>query len=307
MNPILDTQAGKYVWHDQWLKVPAPASGHEGRTHGIVVTKSGEIVVFHQAVPAVAIYSAEGRLLRSWGDYAGAHGVTLVEEEGVEYLWLTDERTCIAEKLTLDGKVIQSLSKPFHSAYESGRYVPTWVAVNEVRHGGNGDIWVTDGYGSHLVHRYNAAGAYLQTIDGTEGGGRFDCPHGILFDPHKKEGELYIADRGNHRVQVYSADGKFKRIFGADFLTSPDGFAFFRDQLVIPELKGRITIVDAQDRFVAYLGDNEPICVVPGWPDQTPLEPVKFNSPHAAAVDAEGNILVAEWRKGGRITKLEKL
>ncbi len=128
-----------------------------------------------------------------------------------------DQDRAVAEKTTLQGDVLQSLAKPAHPAYENGPYVPTWAAVNEVRHGGNGDIWLTDGYGSHLVHRYDAAGHYLSTLDGTEGAGRFNCPHGIFSIPGKIQGNFYIADRGNKRVQVYSAEGRFLRTFEQTF------------------------------------------------------------------------------------------
>jgi len=91
------------------------------------------------------------------------------------------------------------------------------VAVNEARHGGNGDVWVADGYGSSKVTRYDAAGNWLATLDGTEGRWPVQLPHGIWFDSRKRPLELYVADRGNHRVQVYSADGTYLRTFGANF------------------------------------------------------------------------------------------
>jgi hypothetical protein len=229
--------------------------------------------------------------------------MSLVEENGTEYLWLTDERKCTVEKLTLDGKLVQSLARPPHPAYENGGYIPTWATVNPV----DGDIWVADGYGKHLVHRYSAQGTYIATIDGTEGAGRFDCPHGLLFDPRKTTPELYIADRSPHRVQVYSGEGKFLRVFGADFLTSPDGFAFAGELVVVPELKARVTLLDKNDNHLATLGDNEPISSAKGWPNETPVAPGKFNSPHGAGTDAAGNIYVVEWRVGGRVTKLEKI
>lgn len=179
------------------------------------------------------------------------------------------------------------------------------MAVNEARRGGNGDIWVADGYGSNRVSRYDAAGNYLSMLDGTEGSGRFDCPHGIWFDSRKRPMELYVADRGNHRIQVYDAQGKHLRTFGEDFLTSPDIFVADQERLIIPELDGRVTILDVDDRLICHLSDNEQICLDPAWPDKTPLLAGKFNSPHAAAADA-GDIYVVEWRVGGRIVKLER-
>jgi DNA-binding beta-propeller fold protein YncE len=304
-NPQLDTAGGSYRWHENWVTVPG-ASGHaNGRTHGVAVDRSGRVYVFHQAVPSVLVYDAQGRLLASWGSYPGAHGLTLVEEEGEEFFWVTDQECAVVEKTTTAGKVVSRIAAPAYAAHEP--YVPTWAAVNELRHGGNGDVWVADGYGSSRVSRYDAAGNWLATLDGTEGAGRFNCPHGIWFDSRKRPMELYIADRGNHRVQAYDGQGRFLRSFGENFLTSPDGFAPDGDRVIIPELEGRVTILDANDRLVCSLGVNEEVCKEPSWPDKTALVAGKFNSPHGATADVEGNLYVVEWRIGGRVIKLEKL
>ena len=139
----------------------------------------------------------------------------------------------------------------------------------------------------------------------------------VLIDTRKSEPELYVADRGNGRVQVYDPEGNWKREFGSDFLTSPSGFATHGDLLVIAELKARLTICNGQDELVVYLGANGAVADVDGWPNNknekgesvrtSLLEEGKFNSPHGMAVDADGNILVAEWLIGGRFIKLAKV
>lgn len=304
-NPLLDTPAGVYRWHENWVSIPKPPGRPENsRTHGIAVARSGRVYVFHQSVPAMLVYGQDGHLLGSWGDYPGAHGLTLVEEQGEEFFWLTDQERAVVEKTTTDGRIVFHLMPPIYADHEP--YVPTWVAVNEVRYGGNGDIWVADGYGSCRVSRYDAAGNHLLTLDGTEGAGRFNCPHGVWFDCRKRPMELYIADRGNRRVQVFDEQGSYRRCFGEDVLTSPDGFTFDGDRLIVPELHGRVTVLDAYDGLICHLGENKSACDDPSWPDDNPLQQNKFNSPHAAAADVFGNLYIVEWRLSGRILKLEK-
>ena len=229
----------------------------------------------------------------------------------VPVLWLADQNSGEVVKTTLDGRTLLNLQRPDIPAYRgSGRYAPTWVAVSEERVGGNGDVWVADGYGAHYVHRYSKAGAYVASINGTEGRtGAFLCPHGISFIPKTAGPELYIADRGNHRVQVYDGDGKFMRSFGADFLNSPCGFVHRNGVVYIPELNARLTILDDQDKPVTYVGENSAARKSPGWPDLPAAQilPGKFNSPHGMAVDSAGNLYVAEWIIGGRVTKLLRL
>ena len=66
----------------------------------------------------------------------------------------------------------------------------------------------------------------MGSINGSEGrAGAFDEPHAIFIDRRGSEPELYIADRGSSRIQVYDLDGNFKRVFGSDFLTTPSGLS----------------------------------------------------------------------------------
>ena len=122
-------------------------------------------------------------------------------------------------------------------------------------------------------------------------------------------------DLGN--VGVYDLDGNFKRAFGSDFLSSPSGFVTHGDIMIVAELRARLAVLDREDKLVCYLGDNEEVCSVVGWPNNknengdfvasTLLQPGKFNSPHGMAVDSQGNLFIAEWLIGGRFTKLDKV
>jgi len=119
-----------------------------------------------------------------------------------------------------------------------------------------------------------------------------------------------------HRVQVYDLEGRFKRVFGSEFLSSPSGFVTHGDLMVVAELRARLAVLDKEDNLLCYLGNNEQVCLVDGWPNNRNdrgelvpsalLEPGKFNSPHGMAVDAQGNLYVAEWLIGDRVIKLEK-
>ena len=306
---VIEVGGQRYEWIDEWARIPDTESGREnGRTHGVEVTTDGRVVVFNQADPAVLLFDEDGTLLDSWGSrFGGAHGLTLVTEDDEEYLWLTDQESAEVVKTTLEGERVTSLDPPDHDAYEGDGYVPTWVAVNE--RGGTGDVWVADGYGQSLLHRYDADGTYRETIDGTEGAGRFDCPHAVFFDHRRREPALYVADRGNERVQVFDADGVFERSFGADALTSPCAFDAHDGTLAVPELSARLTLFDENDDALGHVGENEAVLERDDWPNvpDDGLEPGAFNSPHDAAFDDEGNLYVVEWIVGGRITKLERV
>ena len=299
-----------YEWVDNWARLPDTELGRQDWAHhGVVVTEAQEIIMFHEGGPAVLVFDTDGNVLRSWdSSLTNAHGMDLVKEDGSEYLWLADNKSGQVVKTDLQGKTVMSLQRPDLPVYRDGQYKPTWVAVNQERWGGNGDVWVADGYGESYVHRYDKNGNYISSINGEEGGGRFATPHGLCVDTRKSEPEMYISDRTNRRVQVYDLDGKFKRVFGTDFLTSPSGFIVYGDLMGVVELKASIKLMDENDRLVAALGENDAAADIEGWPDipTDHLHPGSFNSPHGMAADRDGNIYVAEFITGGRITRLVK-
>ena len=328
--------ANTYEWQDSWAGIPDTESARTSWAHhGVAVTESGQIITYHPGDQTMMVFDEKGELVRSWQvNLSDAHGITLVNEGGTELLWIADngrkrqhslgyeypdgETRGQVLKMDLEGKVLASLQRPDLDVYREGMYSPTWVAVNEERHGGNGDVWVADGYGQSYVHRYGKAGNYIASINGEEGGaGRFNCPHAIFIDRRGPDPELYVADRANGRVQVYDLEGNYQRVFGGDFLTTPSGFATHGDLLIIAELRARLTLCGKNDEFVCYLGANEPVCDVEGWPNNKDasgkiiptslLETGKFNSPHGLAGDGQGNLYVAEWLIGGRFIRLGKV
>jgi len=329
----------RYDWVETWAKLPDTEAARGGWAHpGVAIDSAGHVITFHPGEPAVLVFDQDGQLLRSMQTgLTEGHGIIVSKEGDVEYLWIADSGSKRVRrdgellqqggangqvvKLAMDGRMVLTLEQPNLPIYGQGKYSPTSVAVNEERFGGNGDVWVADGYGQSHIHRYSRfskQGAYLGSINGTEGSaGALACPHGIWIDARKSEPELYIADRSNRRVQVYDLEGTFKRAFGADFLSSPSGFARDGDFLIVAELRARLAILDGKDQLVCYLGANEAVCDADGWPNMKDekgvptrtnrLEPGKFNSPHGIAADREGNIYVAEWLIGGRMTKLAKV
>src|SRR5258707_13632290 len=100
----LGTAQYTYEWIDKWARVPDNETSRiNGRTHGVVVTHDGQIIVFHKANPAVLTFDANGQLKGAWGDrFLGGHGMTLVREQDPDYLWLTDERSRDVVKTTFN-------------------------------------------------------------------------------------------------------------------------------------------------------------------------------------------------------------
>ena len=326
-----------YHWIEEWdASRERTTESLSGWAHpGMDVTENQRIVTCDSGESRILVFSLDGELEYSWvGDFTDAHGISVVKEGGTEVLWIADngskrksehsyeyppgadQESGRVFKCEFGGEELLELPFPEHDAYKQSRYSPTSVAVDEIFDGGTGDVWVADGYGASLVHRFSKDGSYMETIDGTEGEGRFDCPHGIIIDRRKPSAELYVADRANSRVQVYNLNGEFLRSFGSPFLNTPSGFSVYQDLMIVAELDSKLTILNRDDQFVEYLFMDEEAPNRPGWPNEekkettlgrpSDLHPGKFNSPHGMTIDKDGNIYVAEWLIGGRMTKLRR-
>lgn len=293
-----------YEVEQGWGKLP---TGMEyGYTHGICVDAEDRVYIHHTGKKSVIMFDRDGHYLTSWGDEfeGGAHGFYLHRDlNGKEHLYFADTKRALVVKTTLDGEVLLRIEPPHRpDLYDAERrYIPTDVCV-----GPNGDIYVSDGYGQYYIHQYDAQGAYIRSWGGRGSEpGKLIEPHGISVNLRGAEPELYVADRRNHRIQVFTLDGRHKR-FVEHHLDLPCSFYFWGDEVYLPDLNSRVTVLDRQDRLITHLGEDQQAYKQQGWPNlpKSYFRPDKFSSPHGVCVDSQGNVYVAEWISDGRITKL---
>lgn len=293
-----------YEVAEGWAKLP---QGMEyGYTHGVCVDSKDNVYVFHTGRESVVVFDREGNFIKSWGtDFeGGAHGFYLHQDsDGIEYLYMTDTRRGKMIKTTLDGEVLLELGVPEQlDFYDNERpYVPTDVCVAP-----NGDIYVSDGYGQYYIHQYDRRGAYLRSFGGRGSEpGKVLEPHGISINLRGNEPEIYVADRRNHRIQVFTLDGAHKSFIDGD-LDLPCSFYFFGDEVYIPDLNSRVTVLDKNNRLITHLGEDREAYLQEGWPNlpKSYYRADKFSSPHGLCVDSHGDLYVVEWISDGRLTKL---
>ena len=183
------------------------------------------------------------------------------------------------------------------------RYNPTNIAIAP-----NGDVYVGDGYGSYYVNHYDSKGQYIRTFGGRgAAAGQLNEPHGIWVDTRAERPLLVVADWRNNRLQRFTLDGVH-----VDFIEGfklPCHFHERNGLVVIPDLHGRVTLMDWSNALVAHLGDSN----APNW--NNPLRaqprdafiPGQFICPHGACFDHDGNIFVVEWVEVGRVTRLRRV
>jgi hypothetical protein len=316
----LGTGDHTYEWVDNWPQLPP--GKRFGETHAVVETADGRILIHNQSPTgdATCVFDPDGKFIASWGQRfaKGAHGMDLRVENGQEFLYLTPTTQHKVFKTTLAGEVVMELDYPKGARdVRNGQVVPDYTGPKKfvptftafAPGDGGGDFYVTDGYGSNYVHRYTAKGDYVQSWGGAGAEpGRLNCPHGIWCDTRQgREPTLVVADRANARLQWFTLDGKLVRIVARD-LRHPCHFHQRDGDLLVPDLKGRVTLFDKDDQLICHLGDNpDPKQWANHGVPQRDLQPGVFCTPHSARFDRDGNIFVVEWLPYGRVTKLRKV
>lgn len=287
-----------------WGSIPEQLS--IGPTHGgVVVDKSGLIYVSSDGDKGIFVFSADGKLVRTIApEFAGIHGLCLREENGTEFIYAAHLRGAQAVKLTLEGKAVLTLPYPKEAnAYPEGKgYKPTGVAVAP-----NGDIFVADGYGLSLIHKYDSTGKHLKTFAGKgKEDGKFQTCHGIALDNRSGTPLLLVCDRENRRLQHLDLEGNFVGVITTG-LRRPCAVSIHGENVAVAELEGRVAILDGTNQVVSVLGDNPDQAqwakfdVPPDW-----WKAGIFTAPHGLSYDATGNLYVQDWNKTGRLTKLIK-
>jgi sugar lactone lactonase YvrE len=258
-----------------------------GRTMGIACVAE-RVYVFHEGDPAVLVFHRDGRLLAAWGGlWPMAHGMTAVADG----LWLTCRRTGRVQLHGWDGSLRQSLAPQPHPAYPGARgWQPSWVAQDPQR----GIIWLADGYGAHLIHRYDRAGRPLGVLDGG-----FRSPHAVAWDPERSA--FAVTDRGARRIRWFDPDGG-ETGTPETACHSPSSFAWVNGWLAVAELHTGIKLRDPAGTW-HEVGANPVVLAKAGLPAVEQDGP-RCDFPHGLAADDHGDIWFTEGVDGGRVVVL---
>ncbi|MBV6640834.1 MAG: 6-bladed beta-propeller, partial [Cyclobacteriaceae bacterium] len=178
--------------------------------HEMVEDQQGRLILLtDHPKNNIIIFDKSGKVLSSWTlNLKMGHGLTIHDENGEEFLYITDGSAGEVYKTTLDGKVIMQLPRPdqleIYAACD--RYRPTETAI-----GPNGDIYVADGYGSQYILRFDSKGNYLNRFGGSsfQDKKRFKEAHGIALDARDRQNPtLLVTARIMNTFKRFTLDGE---------------------------------------------------------------------------------------------------
>jgi sugar lactone lactonase YvrE len=315
---VLGADAFAYCALESWGSLPTEIE--LGDVAGIAIDAKDRVYLFNRGQHPVVVLDRNGAFRTSWGHglFSNAHGAHIGPDQCI---YLTDNGNHTVRKFDLNGKVQLSLGEvgkpaPFMSGQPFCRCTHTALSPN-------GDIYVSDGYGNAAIHKYDPAGRLLLSWGkpGT-GPGEFNLPHNICCD---SDGWVYVADRENHRVQVFDGNGRYEKQINN--MHRPSGLAITPGKCPCcivgelnayqsvnrstPNLGARISILDQLGNVVARIDRGMGAGTEPG----------QFISPHSIALDSHGDMYVgevvaADWlavfpdrpqpHKARRLQKLER-
>ena len=279
-----------------------------GPTHGAVVVDSGGFI-FTSADSGIFVFSPEGKVVKSFigKEYARCHDMEIRKEGDQEFIYAA--RNAAAEGIKFNirtGEIILKLTLPEEAGLGKIGFKPTAITVAS-----NGDIFLSNGYASNHIFRYDKDGKYLSHF-GEKGNGKlqFNTAHGMTLDTRYKPNRLLICDR-NHkpkgRLLHYSLEGKFieEVVTG---LGMPTSVAIQGNFVSVPDLHGRVVILDKTNTIIAVLGHNPNAGKGKSYRiRQSEWVEGVFSGTHGSYWDAEGNLFVQDWNVDGRIMKLQRV
>ena len=270
---------GEYVYEYQpeWPRLPV-GQGFRGIS-GVAVDSHDRVYVFQRQGPPVLVFDPDGNPLAAWertdGVPADAHHIHVGPDDSV---YLVDRDAHQILRYSTDGALLSTIGARDRPALQAPFNHPADICVAP-----SGDLYVADGYGNSSVHRLAADGTLIASFGSPgRGPGEFLVPHSIRVSV---DGRVYVADRENNRVQVFTVDGDFV-----------DQWTDFKCPMGVH--------IDAEQRV--YVTDQVPRISILTLDGELLARGRTFEYAHQVYTDSQGNIYGADT-SNQRVQKLVRV
>lgn len=219
-----------------------PPNLYFGEVSGVAVNSKGHVFVFSRgnttgpaygaAAAQLLEFDASGQFVREIGHnlYAWSFAHT-VKVDAKDNIWVTDKGSDMVIEFDPAGRVVMVLGRKQEASDEGTGPVKhvrpplppvdgLFRQVTDVAWDPGGNTYISDGYINSRVAKVDRDGNWVKSWgEPGSGPGQFNVPHSIAVDA---QGNVYVADRGNRRIQVFDGEGKFLRQITIDVPVPPD-------------------------------------------------------------------------------------
>jgi len=281
--------SGRYTYEmrEDWASLPTGWTF--GGVSAVATDSRNRVYAFQRKDPPIVVFDRDGSYLGSWGisTFTDPHGINIVDD----VIYVTDRDDHVALKFTLDGKPLMVVGTR-GQASDTGatkdielppRSAGPFNKPTEMMVAPSGDLYVSDGYRNSRVHRFSGQGVLLDSWGqpGKQEPGEFHLPHSLWVD---KQGQVYVCDRENSRIQVFTGAGKFLSQWRD--IVKPTDISFDAEEIAyVSEQRPSISVMDKSGKVLARF--------------DTPV------SGHGLWVDATGDIYLASVG-GKKLIKYER-
>ncbi len=212
-----------------FLKLPPDL--YFGEVAGVAVNSKGHVFVFSRGNTTGPAYGAgaaqllefgaDGKFIREIGHqlyaWSFAHSVKVDKDDNI---WAADKGSDMVIKFTPEGRVAMVFGRKQEASDEGTEPLRhpkpplppvdgMFRQVTDMAWDAAGNTYISDGYVNSRVAKFDKDGVWLKSWgEPGDGPGEFNTPHSIAVDA---QGSVYVADRGNRRIQVFDGEGKFLR------------------------------------------------------------------------------------------------
>jgi NHL repeat len=305
-----------------------------GEVLGVAVNSKGTVVVLNHpgsattgpiygnATTQLWEFSSAGKFIRELGK--GVYGLGYghsVRFDRYDNLWIVDKGAHTAVKFNPEGMVTLNLGRRPEGPDEPEFYDARKVSQNPPRatdgllHGATDvafdaqdNSYISDGYINSRVAKFDKNGNWVKSwgTRGTEPG-QFNTPHNIATD---RDGNVYVADRGNARIQVFDGDGKFLRMILLNVPYDKTHHPVLGNPSPNPPdvtQPWTLCITNTTPQYL-FTSDQEPGRIykidpktgkILGWFGESGRGPGQLNWVHSIACPSENTLIVADmnnWR-----------
>ena len=267
----------------QKLGTPIKTIGGLNRPWGVAVNQRGNIIVAENGGHCISIISPSGEKIRKFGSEGSAQGQFNeprgVAVDGDDNILVVDGSNHRIQKFTGDGKFLTAVGRN-GSKHLEFKY-PSSVEVNHR----NRMVYICD-RGNNRIEILNADLTFSSSFGSHDNDGQFDFPCDVALD---STGNVYVADGGGCRIQVFTAEGKFLRKFGKKGsgdgeLNWPTSVSIDSDDIVyVTDDNHRVSMFTSEGQFLRSFGTFGE-------------GPGQFNNPNGIAVDRDGLVYVSDAR-----------